>query len=589
MYVTPWFDSINNKPLQEYPRPQLVRNSYISLNGYWDFEVNKLPLTSTYSKSILVPFSPETVASGLAMTINPDDFMHYRRFFTLSDDFMLDRVLLNFEAVDQECYVYVNTMKVGTHIGGYDSFSIDITDFIRPGNNELVVRVVDQTEKSGYVRGKQKLNNKGKMSSIFYTPNSGIWQSVWLESVPNNYVKHVDIAPNFDDASFDITIHSLMDDYADVHVFDKFGDVRTQTLLTNQKHTLELLNFTSWCPDNPHLYDVTITLEDDVVNTYFGMRKFSKTIDSHGVSRFTLNNKPFFFLGILDQGYWPESLLTAPSDEALIFDIETMKDLGFNTLRKHVKVESSRFYYHCDRIGMVVWQDMPNGGGVDNPWFATYLPNVSTYAARNVKDNHHWLFKRKDRKAKEFFYMELDAMIQQLKHFPSIAVWVPFNEGWGQFDAPVATKRILDNDPSRLINEACGWYDQGGGDVFSIHNYLRRLHVKPQGERVVSLTEYGGYAFPIKDHVMYEESFGYKYYKTLDEYEYAIQDLVYSQIIPNIKSGLSTTIYTQLSDVEKEINGLVTYDRRVIKTNKELIRKLNQDVINVFNEIQNIF
>lgn len=315
------------------------------------------------------------------------------------------------------------------------------------------------------------------------------------------------------------------------------------------------------------------------------MRKYSVAKDANGILRFFLNNKPFFFNGVLDQGYWPDGLMTAPSDEALIYDIVKLKEYGFNTIRKHIKVEPERFYYHCDRLGMIVWQDMPNGGGDYNMAFVTYLPNGLGNFARGIKDHHYKWFKREDEEGRKQYYRDLQGMIRLLYNYPSIAVWVPFNEGWGQFDARKVSEKVKKWDSTRLVNEACGWFDQKGGDMYSIHNYLRKLKVSPKLDRVVALTEYGGYAFPVEGHLACEKKFGYQKYATTEELTENYKRLWDEEIFPNLARGLSSAIYTQTSDIEEEVNGVMTYDREVDKLGMEVVCELNRKLYRMFDEL----
>lgn len=354
--------------------------------------------------------------------------------------------------------------------------------------------------------------------------------------------------------------------------------------VNNKTIRVPMKNFRAWSPEDPHLYDVVIKMGSDVVKSYFGMRKVSVERDKKGILRFCLNNKPFFFNGILDQGYWPDGLLTAPCDEVLLYDIEKLKEMGYNTIRKHIKVEPERFYYHCDRLGMMVWQDMPNGGGDYNMIFVTYLTNAFDWFARGIKDHHYSWFKREDKEGRRQYYKDLTGMIRHLYNHPSIAVWVPFNEGWGQFDANKATELIRKKDPTRLVNEACGWFDQKGGDMYSIHNYVRKLKVKPQS-RVVALTEYGGYAYPVKEHMACEKEFGYQHYHSKEELTANYKRLWEEEIYPNLEHGLCSAIYTQTSDIEEEINGVMTYDREVDKLIVDEVLKLNQRLYQEFEEL----
>lgn len=568
---------------REYPRPQFVRDSYVSLNGMWEYAISQTSEVSTYEGEICVPFSPEAYLSGVGKLVKPEDYLHYRKTFTLPDGFRQERVLLHFGAVDQECTVTLNGTNIGEHIGGYLPFTLDITEHLLDVNI-LTLCVTDKTEEAPHARGKQKLVKKGKYGSLFYTPNSGIWKSVWLESVSENYLKELKITPNYDESSVSLFLTTDIDEEAFIEIYSGNELVKKTVLRTNQNETVHLENFIAWSPENPHLYDLVIKTGKDQVKSYFGMRKFSTGLDAKGILRFYLNNKPFFYNGVLDQGYWPEGLLTPPSDEALKYDIVKLKELGFNTIRKHIKIESDRFYYHCDKIGMIVWQDMPNGGGDYNMLFVTYLPNASNWFARNIKDSSYGIFKRQDLTGRIQYFKDLENMIKHLYSFTSIAVWVPFNEGWGQFDAKEATARIRNLDNTRLINEACGWFDQGGGDMYSIHNYIRKLKVKPRKDRVVALTEYGGYTYSVAGHTACEKEFGYKANKSTVELTMNYEKLFHEQIIPNVENGLSSAIYTQTSDIEEEINGLMTYDREILKMDIERVRRLNVELYEVFEK-----
>jgi len=625
-------------PLPEYPRPNMVRDSFLSLNGEWEYCINRQQEVTEYDGTIIVPFSPETALSGVRKIVMPEDYLHYKKVFRLPEGFKKDRVLLHFGAVDQECSAYLNGQLLGEHVGGYLAFSFDVTDVLTEGENILTLCVRDMTEKAPHARGKQKLVRKGGMSSLFYTPQSGIWKTVWLESVAREYIEALKITPLFDEASVKIQIHihtaekepcilyscdeaaiyngagicetsicDEMDSYNEegdqirICIMDK-GSIIAETTVeiaeklqreTREKADCTFITeavfrfeeFIPWAPENPHLYDLEITYGDDKVTSYFGMRKFSTGRDKNGMLRFFMNNKPFFFNGVLDQGYWPESLMTAPTEEALEYDIVKLKELGYNTIRKHIKIEPDRFYYLCDKLGMIVWQDMPNGGGNYNLLHVMYLTNVFPWYGRTIKDNHYGIFARKDENGRNQYYKDLQGMIEQLYNFPSIAVWVPFNEGWGQFDATKATELIRSLDDTRLVNEACGWFDQKGGDMYSIHNYLRKLKVKPQKDRVVALTEFGGYAFPIPGHMACEKEFGYKHYKTKEELTANYKRLWEEEIYPNLERGLSSAIYTQTSDIEEEINGLMTYDRDEDKFVNEELKALHKKLYMLFDEI----
>lgn len=580
------FQSEEYCPLNDYPRPYLQRDSFYCLNGFWDLDINQEDKTELYSQKILVPFSPECKLSGIEHILQPNEQLHYRLFFTLPEGFVKKRVLLHFEAVDQECKVWLNQKLIGEHCGGYSSFYFDITDHLCD-NNELKVDVKDQTELLPYARGKQKLSNTGKYKSIFYKPQSGIWQSVWLESIDEDYITDLKIETLYDKSEVSITIAASNPKLsAEVILYNGTKQIGRKKGGVDTPYVFLLKDFEPWTPSNPHLYDIKIKYAFDEVKSYFGMRKISCNKDKNGIRRFFLNNKPFFFNGALDQGYWPDSLMTNPSDFALIKDISTMKSLGFNTLRKHIKVENRRFYYHCDKLGMLVWQDMPNGGGNYSELFVTELPNVWPYFGRIISDKHYRWFKRSVEKGRELYYQELTNMLCELKNYTSIVEWTPFNEGWGQFDANKVTDYIKKLDNSRLINQACGWFDQHGGDMYSIHNYRYVLKVKPQLNRVVALTEYGGYAYPIKKHILYPEKiFGYGYCRSAKELTNKYAELIQRDVLPNIEKGLSAIIYTQLSDVEEEVNGLMTYDREVVKVDSEDFNNINKMVYRKFDEL----
>lgn len=574
---------------QEYPRPNMVRDSYYCLNGMWDYAINQSREVEHYDGTILVPFAPETQLSGVERIVTPEDYLHYRRMFTLPEHFVRDRVLLHFGAVDQECEVFLNGQKLGEHQGGYLPFVFDITDVLKPQNNELTLIVCDWTEQSPHARGKQKYRNKGHMSSIFYTPSSGIWKTVWLESVPRQYIERLKLTPQYDEARLDFQVETNDNNniiHYEVEISFDGKCIFHGKMDSNASYSkIPIPELHPWTPETPNLYQIRIQYGEDVVNSYFGMRIFTCDKDANGIMRFYLNHKPYFFSGVLDQGYWPESLLTPPTDEALEYDIVKMKELGFNTIRKHVKIESERFYYHCDRLGMIVWQDMPNGGGNYDDFFVTYFPNAFSWFGRSISDKHYGFFKRRDKEGREQYRKDLEEMVELLYNYPSIALWTPFNEGWGQFDATEATALVRKTDSTRLINEACGWFDQGGGDVYSIHNYLHKLKISPKSDRVVALTEFGGYAYPIANHMYSAKEFGYKDYKTKEELSAAFERLYETDVYSNLEKGLSATIYTQTSDIEAEINGILTYDREVVKMDETTIKRVNQRLFEKFHTI----
>lgn len=587
---TRWNDEFSKEDiLQEYPRPIFKRDSYYNLNGEWDLEISKQPKTEKYSQVIQVPYPPEAYLSGVGHVTQPDEYLHYQKTFEVSEEFIHDITFLHLGAVDQECELYLNGQKIGENKGGYLPFALEVTDVLVAGKNVLQIRVIDHTEFKPHARGKQKLYPKGDYSSLFYTPVSGIWKTVWLESVPRAFVKKIHTTPDLDKKAvvLQIETNESNTEEALVEIFFQGKKLQEKTVETNQTVSVKLEKIHPWSPETPNLYDVKITYLEDTVETYFGLRKYSIQEDEEGILRFHLNNKPYYFNGVLDQGYWPEGLLTPPSDKALIYDIQKMKDLGFNTIRKHVKIEPERFYYHCDQIGMIVWQDLPNGGGEYNHEFVTDLPNESDILARNIPDDKYTMFKRDDEEGREQYYADLKGMVETFYNYPSIAMWVPFNEGWGQFDANKATDLVRKLDNTRFIMETSGWFDQGGGDTFSIHNYRHKLKIDPNPERVTVLSEFGGYSSVVEGHQSHEKKFGYQHYQTKEAITENYERLWREDILTNIKTGLSSTIYTQLSDIEEEVNGLLTYDREVDKIDTKTIQNINEDVQKEFARVTN--
>lgn len=577
------------KPWQEYPRPQLVRDSYFSLNGLWDYAITgDRMLPTSFDGQILVPFSPECSLSGVRRNLQPGEYLYYHRL--LPEDFCYlpsgYRLLLHFGAVDYEADIVLNHKQVLHHTGGYLPFTADITDFLLDGENHLSVRVRDDTNRTQQSRGKQSLERGG----IFYTAQSGIWQSVWLEQVPGSYIKELYFLPSYDNKT--VTVTAVIAGSAPLQApFIRVTAGNRELLsteLSRQKAALSTYtavfsiseeDFHPWTPEDPFLYDARLSCGRDQVSSYFAMRLYSIESKAPGdIPVFCLNHTPCFLMGALNQGYWPESLYTAPSDEALIYDIKVMKSLGYNMLRKHIKVEMARWYYHCDRLGIIVCQDMVNGGGSYSMPLVSYLPTVSQTLCNQIRDHNYSLFSRKDETHRNRFEQECRDTVAYLKFFPSIAIYCPFNEGWGQFDAIRITDMIRQLDPTRLIDSASGWFDQGCGDFVSVHNYFRKLsvpverfsgkHLKnhscPDG-RARFLSEYGGLACQIKGHTSVDRIFGYKHYNTLPQFQEAYSRLIQDSLLPLEKKGLSGAVYTQVSDVEEEVNGLMTYDRRVIK------------------------
>jgi hypothetical protein len=552
----------------EYPRPQMRRSQWICLNGYWDyaFTRGKEP-PSGPDGQILVPFSPECARSGVEKRLEPDEYLWYSRTVHLPVIPEGKRLLLHFGAVDQRCTIWWNAKMLGSHRNGYLPFSFDVTDFVRKGANRIRIRVQDSTDAGCHCYGKQTLNPQG----MFYSAQSGIWQTVWMEWVPEQRIESLRITPLYDDGAVRIELTFTRPERAEIHL--AFGHdtlchyIHERDFAKGSNRIvcdLPVPGFIPWTPEHPYLYPFCVLTGHDRVDSYFAMRKFSVGKDEARRPRLFLNNRPYFFRGVLDQGYWPESLCTAPSDEAMVFDIMKMKELGFNTIRKHMKIEPLRWYYHCDRLGMVVWQDMVSGGSRPFMPFVCYLPTLLPAVTRMVRDNHYHLFSRSSKKGRRQWEQDCLEMVSHLYNCPCIGLWVPFNEGWGQFDALRITEKIRHADPTRLIDHASGWYDQGGGDIRSIHNYFRPLKIQ-RDLRPCVLTEYGGYTCPVDGHLYTPATtYGYHACKTTGEFSIAFHRLQ-NTIRKLEKKGLSGAIYTQLSDIETETNGLLTYDRKVSK------------------------
>ena len=560
---TPWGETLDKScPLPEYPRPQLRRDSYLNLNGVWNYTVEDgEEYTKNNTGTIVVPFSPESLLSGCDFRLKSGETLWYERTFTLPEGFRKDRVILHFGAVDQCCRVLVNDTEVGSHEGGYLPFSMDITAALVDGENRLTVAVTDKTDGSEHAYGKQRYDRGG----IWYTAQSGIWQTVWMESVADNYITSIQLTPDFDNKKLLWKIHAA--DPAGAHVVVRCnGECIAEDWAQDDGSGASLIRdeyFRPWSPEDPFLYTVEIDVRGgDHVESYFGMRKFS-IVEHNGFNVLALNNKPYFQHGLLDQGYWSDGLYTPPSDAAMIWDIQTMKDLGFNMLRKHIKIEPLRWYYHCDRLGMIVWQDMVCGGKYFIPMTQQYLPFIGIH----LRDDRHYSWMgRGDGLGRLQFESDLDETVQLLYNCVSLGLWVPFNEGWGQFDSLRITERLRSLDDSRPIDHASGWNDQGGGDLKSRHIYFRPVKMKNDGKRVLALTEFGGYSLPVAEHYTTDKEFGYRSYQDVESWMDALEKLYESEIIPHVAAqGLSATVYTQVSDVEDEVNGLVTYDRKVVK------------------------
>lgn len=561
-------------PLPEYPRPQLVRGSYINLNGVWQYAIYKKEESfGGYQGEIVVPYSPETLLSGVSKPVTPLDKLYYKRVFEVPKGFLSDKTLLHFGAVDYECAVAVNGRAMGSHRGGFTPFTLDITEAVKAGANEITLEVTDPTDRGWGSRGKQST----KPGGIWYTPQSGIWQTVWLESVPKDYIEKVRFTPDIDRGV--VRINPTVSGKAakvGAKISFKGKTVAETELKANADNEIAVGAAHLWSPEEPNLYDIELTAGKDKVTSYFGMRKFSIGKDGEGIARLMLNNKPYFHNGLLDQGYWPDGMLTPPSYEAMLFDIKKMKGLGFNMLRKHIKIEPLRWYYYCDREGMLVWQDMVNGGRKYGFLTTALLPAFKL--EQKDTERNYKKFARQDKEGREEYFRELDGTIDWLFNAVALCVWVPFNEGWGQFDALKTAEFIRARDNSRLIDHASGWHDQGGGDLKSLHIYFRPVTLpKPEENRALALTEFGGYSLGIEGHVFNKNRvFGYRVFKNPDGFKKAYAALYNKQILPKIAQGLSAAVYTQLSDVEDETNGILTYDREVCKLDNSEVTEINK-------------
>lgn len=574
-----WKDKVNTEmPLSEHPRPQFERDCWQCLNGEYGYHIATRgeKWVSDYKDKITVPFAIESLLSGVEKPLKPSDRLWYEKKFTVNDELSGKRILLHFDAVDWQCKVYINKKLVGTHTGGYCSFYFDITDELTDGENTLNLCVYDPTESGWQQRGKQDNHPHG----FWYTATSGIWKTVWLEGVSESRIESVKLLPDIDNGSFNVKSVLTTDSY-DAYIIKVFdGDKQVISEEISSDSDVKFTDgFKLWSPEEPNLYSIVLELYcdsklTDRVKSYIGMRKFSIGKDKFGIMRLMLNNEPYFQRGLLDQGYWPDGGLTAPTDEAMIFDIEEMKRLGFNMLRKHIKTEPLRWYYHCDRLGMIVWQDMMSGGAYIGNFYAGVLPNLNI----TVKDSKYKAFKRERKEARDDFKRELGEVIDELYNVVSIFCWVPFNEGWGQFDALQICKYVKSLDSSRVVDHASGWYDQGGGDIKSMHRYIVPV-TKPKldNKRAFVVTEFGGYQNSVSNHTWSEnKSFGlYLKFKNKRTLTNAYKKLFEKQIIPLIDKGLSGTVYTQVSDVENELNGIYTYDRKELKIEEDVIIDIN--------------
>lgn len=565
--MTSWGEKVNpENPHPEYPRPMLVRdNNWQNLNGLWNYAITDADRTAfpeQWEGKILVPFAVESALSGVGKTVGKDKALWYHRTITLNKNVNKDNILLHFGAVDWRCDVYVNGKHVGTHEGGFDPFTMDITSFVKKGaKQDIILKVWDPTDDGPQPRGKQIKNPHG----IWYTPVTGIWQTVWVESVPKSYIVKTKHTPQFDVKK--LTVESFVTnenagDQIKVVVLDGQQEITQKTGTVNTALEIDVPNLQAWSPSNPKLYDLEILLLRkgkviDKAKSYFAMRKISMQKDANGIQRMMLNNEFVFQFGPLDQGWWPDGLHTAPSDEALKFDVIKTKEMGFNMIRKHIKVEPARWYRHCDSIGILVWQDMPSGDLGGNAW--DMQPGK---ISGNNRD------KQRSPESESYYRKEWKNIMEALHNYPSIVVWVPFNEAWGQFKTKEITEWTMNFDTSRLVNSASGGNFMYTGHILDIHNYPDAAMPDPHvfgDKQILALGEFGGLGLPVEGHTWQQkDNWGYQTFKNKEELFNRYKQLI-DKLDKLIPMGLSAAVYTQTTDVEVETNGLMTYDRKVIK------------------------
>ncbi len=551
--------NINNWNI--YPRPQMRRDSFFCLNGEWAFCVDKTgDIPTAFNEKIIVPFCPQSVLSGINRLIPDSDYLIYKREFTLPDRFNKGRVLLHFDAVDQTATVFLNGQKIGFHEGGYDPFYFDITEHLQTVNTIIVI-AKDELDSHILPYGKQK----HKRGGMWYTPVSGIWQTVWLESVPKEYISGLEIDTDTEKAT--VKIFGLKSGILTLKAPD--GDQNFQ--ITNGKAEVEIQNPLLWSPESPNIYRFTIECGEDKVESYLAFRKIeSKVVD--GIPRLCLNGKPYFFHGLLDQGYFPDGIFSPASPEEFKNDILSMKELGFNTLRKHIKIEPQLFYYYCDIYGMAVFQDFVNNGKYS---FLrdTALPTIT---AKKLNDKRL----HKNRKSREAFKKGAFKTLETLSNHPSVVYWTIFNEGWGQFNSDYNYKYFKNLNPDRIFDTTSGWFKAQKSDVESEHVYFKKVKFK-KSERPFVLSEFGGYSYKPHGHVANPyKTYGYRFFKEPNAFMDALETLYLSEIVPLVEKGLCAAIYTQLSDVEDETNGLLSYDRRILKVDKKRMQKIAEKIYN---------
>ena len=537
-------ENLSGMPWDVYPRPQMKRDTWLNLNGEWDFSVDY-----ENQGKIRVPFCPESRLSGIGKHYDEGSLLCYTRNFRLPDGFSKGRVILHIGAADQRADVFLNGKPMGTHKGGYEAFSMDITDALQE-ENRLQICCFDDLTDQAYPYGKQTMKRGG----MWYTPVSGIWQTAWLESVPETYVEKLHIENQ--GASVVISTEPALDGTVSVAELGEFPLVEGKVTITPE-------NPHFWSPEDPYLYDFTLTAGEDRIESYFAIRILEiKKVGKF--QRLCLNGKPYFFHGLLDQGYWPDGLFTPATPESFAEDILSMKKLGFNTLRKHIKVEPEEFYYQCDKLGMIVFQDMVNNGKY-HYIKDTVLPTVSLLSQKILPDRKM----HRDELTRKRFLEGMTATVRQLRNHPCICYWTIFNEGWGQFDSDRVYEQFRELDDTRFIDSTSGWFRRFKTDVDSRHVYFRKITQKASGKPLV-ISEFGGYSYKIDGHSFNpDETYGYGKFKSREPFVEAVKKLYLEQVVPCVENGLCAAIYTQVSDVEDETNGLLTYDRKVEKLTPE--------------------
>ena len=560
---------MNNQPLSEYPRPQFKRDSYICLNGYWEYAIRTIEsIPEVFDGQILVPYSPETEKSGVNKTVTPKDYLFYRLRYEIPQDFIKDKVILHFGAVDQTAELFINGKFVMKHVGGFLPFSYDIKPFLEDNKLEIILRIQDTTNSSYHSSGKQSLNPGG----IWYKPQSGIYMPVWMESVKLGYIEKVKITPDIDKNI--VKLQFISDEKtAKVELNGEIYDVKA-----NEENIINIMWVKLWTPENPYLYNFKIYNSVDKIESYFAMRKVSLIKNKKGQFVIALNNEEYFMKGVLDQGYYQDGLLTPNSDQDYINDINLIKSLGFNVSRKHIKVESLRWYYHCDRLGLLVWQDFVNGCTKYDFW----LNQVPLFVRYKISDKKYKKFFRENEEGRKETYQEFLDTIDLLYNSPCIVLWTIFNEAWGQFDAKEIYEKLKEVDNTRLYDHASGWHDQGSSDVKSMHIYKWKVKVPSKHKiknRAYVCSECGAYILDKRlKEAKKKEGFIYLLFNNKEDFQKEYVRFITQEIIPAKRAGMSAFIYTQLSDVEEEMNGFVTYDRKEIKVDVDKIKEINDKI-----------